>query len=184
MSRRFFSLSSAAVAALSINLAAAQDVPAASAAEHDEALATTQMATRYEHAEGVPRNLQLAAQLYCRAARVGRAEAQYKLGWMYANGRGVARDDGIAAALFAMAAAQGHAQSERILMYVRPRAATPLPACLAVAEWVPSLKLSVALAAGETADAAGKLQHGLAAGRTTYSAMQAEAPAQTTPGRH
>ena len=160
MGIRIFSWSSAAVAVLAINLATAHDVPpaaSASAAQQDEALAMTEMATRYEHAEGVPRNLQLAAQLYCRAARVGRAEAQYQLGWMYANGRGVPRDDGIAAALFALAAAQGHAQSQRILMYVRPKAATALPACLAVAEVAPSLKLSTELAAGENPDAAGIL---------------------------
>src|SRR6185295_9995238 len=100
-----------------------------------------QLAARYEHAEGVDRDFNRAANLYRQAARVGRAAAQYRLGWMYANGRGVARDDGIAAVLFAMAAAQGHEQSKRILFYVRPKPATTLPACLLETAWVPSLKM-------------------------------------------
>ena len=110
----------------------------------------TQMANRFEHAEGVARDFHHAANLYCRAARVGRAEAQYHLGWMYANGRGVPRDDNIAAALFMLAAAQGHAQAQRMLLYVRPQSAAALPACFAVVEWMPSLKLSHELAAAET----------------------------------
>ena len=42
-----------------------------------------------ENGEGVPRNPLLAASLYCKAARLGDAQAQYNLGWMYANGNGV-----------------------------------------------------------------------------------------------
>ncbi len=142
-----------ALVILPISLAAATEIAAVApeaADQQNEALALTQMGTRYEHAEGVARDLHQAANLYCRAARIGRAEAQYRLGWMYANGRGVPRDDGTAAALFAMAAAQGHAQSKRILFYVRPKAATTLPACLLVAEWVPGLQLSRELSSTET----------------------------------
>jgi len=59
----------------------------------------TELAAKYENAEGVPKDLQAANRLYCLAAKQGYAEAQFKLGWMYANGRGVTRDDGVAAAL-------------------------------------------------------------------------------------
>ncbi len=44
------------------------------------------LAARYEHAEGVPRDYQRAYRLYCLAATQGDAKAQYSLGWMYING--------------------------------------------------------------------------------------------------
>ena len=90
----------------------------------------TELAVRYEHAEGVPRDLHKANALYCQAAKRGYAEAQFKLGWMYANGRGVPRDDGVAAALFLMAANQGHEHAARLLRYVRPRADVHRLPCL------------------------------------------------------
>ncbi len=46
-----------------------------------------QAAVRYEHGEGLPRDIDTAVRLYCRAARAGSADAQYRLGWIYANGR-------------------------------------------------------------------------------------------------
>ena len=45
-------------------------------------------ALAYEHGEGVPKDPQKAAALYCEAARSGDADALFNLGWMYANGRG------------------------------------------------------------------------------------------------
>ncbi|MCU0898186.1 MAG: transglycosylase SLT domain-containing protein [Burkholderiales bacterium] len=77
-----------------------------------------EQAIAYEHGEGVPRNPIKAASLYCEAARLGDAEAQFALGWMFANGRGVSHDEAIAAALFRRAAAQGHAQADKMLRYV------------------------------------------------------------------
>ncbi|HKY02790.1 MAG TPA: lytic transglycosylase, partial [Burkholderiales bacterium] len=50
-------------------------------------------ALAFEHGEGVTKDQIKAAALYCEAAKLGDAEAQYALGWMYANGRGVERDD-------------------------------------------------------------------------------------------
>ena len=72
-------------------------------------------AVAHEHGEGVPKDQQLAAKLYCEAARSGDPEAQFGLGWMYANGRGVGRDDRIAAGLFALAAERGHEHAQRML---------------------------------------------------------------------
>jgi hypothetical protein len=66
-------------------------------------------ALSYEHGEGVPKDLGIAAALYCEAAVQGSAEAAFQLGWMYANGRGIPHDDGTAAALFELAASDGHA---------------------------------------------------------------------------
>jgi len=67
-----------------------------------------------EHGEGVPRDPVRAAALYCEAARLGDAEAQFSLGWMYANGRGIGRDNRMASLFFAMAAEQGHEYAKKV----------------------------------------------------------------------
>lgn len=72
-----------------------------------------EQALAFEHGEGVPRDPERAADLYCEAVRYGNAEAMYNLGWMYANGRGVPRDDGVAATLFEMALFKGHKGAEK-----------------------------------------------------------------------
>ena len=100
------------------------------AAGQGDPKAQTELATRYENAEDVPRDREKARLLYCRAAKQGYAEAQFQLGWIYANGRGVAHDDGVAAALFGAAASQGHEYAAKLLRYVHPRPDTRLPACL------------------------------------------------------
>ena len=76
------------------------------------------LAARYEHGEGVPKDLPLAIAMYCEAARTGDADALYNLGWMYANGRGVVRDDRYAATLFSMASTKGHRDADKMLRYV------------------------------------------------------------------
>ena len=111
--------------------------PAAPGASLDNPEALVALAVKYEHAEGVARDLAKAAGLYCRAARLGFADAQFALGWMYANGRGVSRDDGVAAHLFAMAADQGHVQAREMVRYTRSSAATSLPRCLLPEESAP-----------------------------------------------
>lgn len=86
-------------------------------------------AARLEHGEGLPRDPEAARGLYCEAAKLGDAQAQYALGWMLANGRGGPRDEGAAGQLFALAAAQGHVQAQAMLRFVAPVAA-PLPSCM------------------------------------------------------
>jgi TPR repeat protein len=104
-------------------------------------------ALAYEHGEGVPRDYLRAAELYCKAAKQGDAEAQFSLGWMHANGRGVARDDGIAAGLFGLAAAQGHEQARKMLRYVGD-SSDRLPDCMRVdAEFAISAEDEAAFAA-------------------------------------
>ncbi|NMG67212.1 transglycosylase SLT domain-containing protein [Azoarcus indigens] len=84
------------------------------------------LAVRYEHGEGMPRDASRAAALYCEAARLGDAEAMHALGWMYANGRGLERNDEYAGTLFAMAAFLGNTQSERLMRFTGPyTGATP-----------------------------------------------------------
>jgi hypothetical protein len=86
-------------------------------------------ALAYEHGEGVNKDQVKAAAMYCEAAKLGDAEAQYSLGWMYANGRGMERDDERAAMLFALAAAQGHAYAQRMQAFVDHGTAM-LPECM------------------------------------------------------
>lgn len=88
------------------------------------------LATQYEHAEGVPRDYEKAAALYCKAARLGDADAQFALGWMYANGRGVVRNDGVAAQIFSLAADRGHPAAKVMRGFTESAARAPLPACL------------------------------------------------------
>ena len=88
-----------------------------------------QEALAYEHGDGVSRDLVLAAQLYCRAARYGDPEAQYNLAWMLTNSRGIERDEAQAAHLFAAAAEQGMVPAQNMLATMgTPRGAPP--ACL------------------------------------------------------
>ncbi|MBS0448178.1 MAG: transglycosylase SLT domain-containing protein [Proteobacteria bacterium] len=91
-------------AVASASLAHAESLAGNDAARRTELRAE---AIAYEHGEGVPRDGIKAAALYCEAARLGDAEAQYNLGWMYANGRGVERSDKLAAYFFHAAAEQG-----------------------------------------------------------------------------
>jgi soluble lytic murein transglycosylase-like protein len=74
-------------------------------------------AQSFEHGEGVRRDPARAAALYCQAAKLGDAEAQFNLAWMYANGRGVERDDALAATFFDLAARQGHEHAQRMLRF-------------------------------------------------------------------
>lgn len=79
-----------------------------------------------EHGDGVERDPVRAAELYCRAARYGDAEAQFNLAWMLSNGRGIQRDDAQAAHLFAAAAEQGVVQAKNMLRAMgTPRGAPP-----------------------------------------------------------
>ncbi len=89
----------------------------------------TAEAVRFENGEGIGRNYDMAAALYCRAARIGDSDAAYRLGWMYANGRGLLRDDRIATGLFRYAAERQHEYARRMLEHVNTAEAV-LPACM------------------------------------------------------
>ena len=83
-------------------------------------------AKAFEYGDGVPRDALRAAELYCRAARHGDAEAQYSLAWMMTNSRGIERNEAEAAHLFAAAAEQGYLQAKNILARMgEPRGAPP-----------------------------------------------------------
>jgi TPR repeat protein len=112
------------------------------ASDRSDPKSMTELAVRFEHGEGVVKDFAKANELYCKAAKMGYAEAQFKLGWIYANGRGVARDDGIAAVMFVLAADQGHEYARKLLQYVRPQPNTDLPPCL-LPDPVETVRLSI-----------------------------------------
>ncbi|WP_420474425.1 lytic transglycosylase domain-containing protein [Noviherbaspirillum sp. ST9] len=88
------------------------------------------LGNRYQHGEGVARDLPQALAIYCRAAKLGHAQAFYEMGWMYANARGVERDDGMARHLFEQATKHGHQHAAQMLQHM-PALPEPAPlACL------------------------------------------------------
>lgn len=89
----------------------------------------TLQARAFEHGDGVARNQERAARLYCEAARDGDAEAAYALGWMFTMGRGIARDDARAVSLFQLAAQSGHVQAQGMLTLLKTTA-PELPDCM------------------------------------------------------
>ncbi|ESQ14585.1 MAG: hypothetical protein N838_00515 [Thiohalocapsa sp. PB-PSB1] len=99
----------------SISVCKAGDVAFDKAVGGSKAHELAQWGRRYEHGEGVERDLDKAIRLYCKAAAQGSAEAQYHLGWMYALGRVGARDDALAAAWFYRAAKRKDPHARRML---------------------------------------------------------------------
>jgi hypothetical protein len=98
--------------------------------EQNSSATLFEAAQRYEEGNGVSRDDAKAADLYCRAARLGNAEAAVRLGWIYANGRGVPQDDGIAAALFRHASGPQGQTAEPPSRLIVPESIR-LPACMA-----------------------------------------------------
>jgi TPR repeat protein len=76
----------------------------------------TEWGERYEKGKSVAKNADRAVRLYCRAARLGNAEAKYRLGELYDNGEGrLPPDERLSAAWLYQAAQGGHPQAiERI----------------------------------------------------------------------
>ncbi len=97
------------------SLGSAADPTFAKAYAATDKRALTEWGRRFQSGEGVPRDLDNAIRLYCKAAKKGDIDAQYYLGYMYASGVGVRRDEELAAAWLHLAAAQDDPQSKRIL---------------------------------------------------------------------
>lgn len=76
-------------------------------------------AYRYQHAEGVKRDLPFALQLFCELAWEGNAEAAYELGWIYLNGRGLPDNPPLAKRWISLAAELGDPLAARTLGQLR-----------------------------------------------------------------
>jgi len=66
---------------------------------------------RHEHGVGAQQNMDRAIQFYCDAAKLGEAEARYRLGWIYATGRAGKVDEVLGAAWFKAAASAKYPQA-------------------------------------------------------------------------
>ena len=89
------------------------------------------LARRFEHGEGVPRDLARALELYCQSALAGHPAAAHSIGWIYLNGRGGAQSDAMAAAWFKRAVERGHVFSNNLLRHLTgaPAVDDPEEAC-------------------------------------------------------
>jgi soluble lytic murein transglycosylase-like protein len=87
------------------------------------------MASQYEHADGVRRDYSRARQLYCAAARLGSRAAQIRLAWMYSNGLGSPQDPGLAAAWLRVAAEGGSLQARKFLAFIGDPLVDRQPRC-------------------------------------------------------
>lgn len=92
-----------------------------------------------ENGDGMERNPLRAAELYCRAARYGDAEAQFNLAWMLTHARGIERNDAQAAHLFAAAAEQGLVQARNMAAALGRPLGEPPPCLHPPEEEVPAL---------------------------------------------
>ncbi|MCO5760847.1 MAG: transglycosylase SLT domain-containing protein [Chromatiaceae bacterium] len=77
---------------------------------------------RYENGVGVAQDVDKAIKLYCRAARMGDVDAQYRLGHIHAHGRGLKRDPELAAAWFAEAVKGRHRLASTQLKLLKVKA--------------------------------------------------------------
>ena len=81
----------------------------------DDPKAMYQVGYMYDHGEGVPQNLNDAAEWYRKAAEKGHVKAQYRLGMLYATGSGVDKDMKEAVKWYKKAAFQGFLPAKEAL---------------------------------------------------------------------
>jgi TPR repeat protein/uncharacterized RDD family membrane protein YckC len=84
-------------------------------ANQGNAVAQNTLGERYQTGQGVPKDLNKAAELYRKSADQGNADAQNNLGWLYQNGLGVPKDLAKAAELYQKSADQGNALAQNNL---------------------------------------------------------------------
>jgi hypothetical protein len=124
----------------------AQIAEVRSIAEQRLAMAWLNEAAALEHGEEATKDQPKAAELYCKSARLGNAEASFRLGWMYANGRGVVQDDGIAVALVQRASEGGYNVPESLLRFLQSTNVR-LPECMLTTNTAVAANTAVATAA-------------------------------------
>ena len=100
--------------------------PAKSSSWQTKAKADAMLGFKYEHGLGVPQSLEMAADLYLRAAEMGDPTGQYLLGLMYNKGHGVWQDGILAYKWLNLAAARAPARVREHYSRVRDAAASKL----------------------------------------------------------
>jgi len=77
--------------------------------------AQVELASAYEHGEGIAKDPEKAIQWYCKAAVKGSSDAQTNLAWMFLNARGVEKNEAIAVRWFKAAAKSGDQYAQQML---------------------------------------------------------------------
>ena len=92
--------------------------------------AQVQLATAYEHGEGIAKNSEKAIHWYCKAAVKGSSDAQTNLAWMFLNARGVEKNEALAVRWFKVAAKSGDQYAQKMLSRLDEDLQTSKTICL------------------------------------------------------
>lgn len=99
-------------------------------AQQGDLIAQTELATAFEHGEGIEKNPDKAIKWYCKAATRGSTDAQRNLAWMFLNARGIEKDEALAVRWFQAAAKSGDQYSQHMLSRLDETATTEKTVCL------------------------------------------------------
>lgn len=99
-------------------------------AQQGDINAQLELATAYDHGEGIQKNADEAIKWYCKAALKGSVDAQRSLAWMFFNARGVNMDEALAVRWFTAAAKSGDEFSQKMLSRLDEKAHTPKTVCV------------------------------------------------------
>lgn len=96
-----------------------------------------ELATAYEHGEGIAKNPKKAIHWYCKAALKGYSDAQVNLAWMFLNARGTEKNEALAVHWFKAAAKSGDQYAQQMLSRLDEKLQTSSTGCslLAMPYW-------------------------------------------------
>ncbi|MCK5648110.1 MAG: transglycosylase SLT domain-containing protein [Gammaproteobacteria bacterium] len=99
-------------------------------AKQGDLTAQVELATAYEHGEGITKNPEKAVKWYCKAAVKGSIDAQRNLAWMFLNARGIEKDEALAVRWFSAAAKSGDQYSRQMLSRLDENLQTKKTVCI------------------------------------------------------
>lgn len=101
-------------------------------AQRGNLAAQVELATAYEHGEGITKNPDKALVWYCKAAIKGSVDAQRNLAWMFLNARGIKKDEALAVRWYKTAARSGDQHSKTMLSRLNKDLRTKRRVCIAL----------------------------------------------------
>lgn len=99
-------------------------------AQQGNLVAQVELATAYEHGEGISKDPEKAVQWYCKAAVKGSVTAQRNLAWMFINARGIDKNEALAVRWFKAAAKSGDTYSRQMLSRLDTNLQTKKSICI------------------------------------------------------
>lgn len=99
-------------------------------AQRGNLIAQVELATAYEHGEGITKSSEQAIKWYCKAAIKGSTDAQRNLAWMFLNARGIEKNEALAVRWFKAAAKSGDQYSRQMLSRLDENLHTRQTACV------------------------------------------------------